>query len=379
MKARIIDSTALASVTPRALRSFALFEGWKQVGEYKSTSQIYIREREGKSSEIVVPVSQSIADYPTIVAQLILAFAEATEKSELMVFRDLTHAERDVIRVRAPSSEEDNSIGVNAGVDIVTEARNMLAASACSAKERRPSFHVGKIMQANEYMSRVRLGQTEPGSFVVTLLAPVPPGMGFGQQTSLWPDLQLEPYDRQVTRLLASGLHATADALAGLNRGRDFSIFEEAVPAGVSANLLDAIASVAELGQGADLSITWARTRPAPLSQDKVFFAKSDAEPLREVARQFRLREPQMGVRLMGSIINLHRGERQEGGRITFAALVDERSRSVSVQLPKPDYEVAVGAHRRRKPILVTGDLVRDGQRWHLRNPTALQVLGSED
>jgi len=38
----------------------------------------------------------------------------------------------------------------------------------------RPSYRAGKVKQAEQHMSRVRLGQTEQGSFVVTLLAPVP-------------------------------------------------------------------------------------------------------------------------------------------------------------------------------------------------------------
>ena len=39
---------------------------------------------------------------------------------------------------------------------------------------------------------------------------------------------------------------------------------------------------------------TWARTRPTPMPRSRVQFTRNDAEPLREVARQFRLREPRI-------------------------------------------------------------------------------------
>ena len=74
--------------------------------------------------------------------------------------------------------------------------------------------------------------------------------------------MQLDPYDRQVTRVLVSGLNATSNALASLNRGSDISAFEAAVNEGISANLCEAIAAIAERSAGADLSVTWARTAP---------------------------------------------------------------------------------------------------------------------
>ena len=93
----------------------------------------------------------------------------------MTIYRDLAHADRDVVRARSPHADDDGSIAVNDGVDLIAQARNMLAAAACSARSPQPSYHIWKIQMVNEYMERVRLGQTETGSFVVTLLAPVPP------------------------------------------------------------------------------------------------------------------------------------------------------------------------------------------------------------
>ena len=223
-------------------------------------------------------------------------------------------------------------------------------------------------------MNRVRLGQTEIGSFVVTLLAPVPPMMQPQAQGTLWPELGEEPYDRQVTRVLVSGLEATSNALAALNRGQDISAFEASVKDGVSANLCEAIAAIAEHSEGADLSVTWARTRRAPIERSRIVFSRKDAEPLREVARQFRLKEPRTDVTLLGTPTRLHRAGRQMWGSITFATFIDDRPRAVSVDLPREDYERVVEAHRRRQPIVISGDLVREGQRWRLINPRSLVV-----
>jgi hypothetical protein len=223
-------------------------------------------------------------------------------------------------------------------------------------------------------MERVRLGQTEIGSFVVTLLAPVPPVVDNNLQTSMWPELASEPYERQVTRVFANGLQSAANAISAFNRGEGIGAFEAVVKDGVSANLCDAVATIAERSNGADLSVTWARTRPAPMQRSEVRFARNDVDLLREVARQFRLREPRDNVTLLGSTTMLQRAGKQVWGRVTFAAFIDDHPRAVTVELPRNEYEMAVDAHKKRQPILITGDLVREGHRWHLRNPRDLLI-----
>jgi hypothetical protein len=374
MKAYIIDAVALRAISPTALRGYATFEGWKNFERYGDTSEVYLRQRGDRSSEIILPVSDKIGDYPSVVAQLISIFAREGNKDELAIYRDLVHADRDVIRARSPHADDDGSIAVNDGVNLITEARNMLAAAACSARTPQSYYHMGKIQLVTEYMQRVRLGQTEAGSYVVTLLAPVPPSFD-SSQNSLWPDLHLDPYDRQVTRFLASGLEAASNALAEMNRGKGISAFEAAIGDGVSANLCDAVAVIAEQSDGAEVSVTWARTRPAPIETSHISFSRKDAEPLREVARQFRLREPRYEVTLLGTPTKLQRARKQTVGRITFAAIIDDRPQSVTLELAPDDYDRAVEAHKKRQPIVVVGDLMREGQRWRLRNARDVAII----
>lgn len=374
MKAIISDPLALRAITPLALRGYAEFEGWRQIEPYGTTSEIYNRRIGDRFVEIILPVTDQIGDYSSVVQQLISIFAREGDRDEIAIYRDLTHADRDVVRAGSPHADDDGSIPINEGVDLIAEARNALASAACSANEPQQAYHLGKIQRVTDYMSRVRLGQTEMGSFVVTLLAPVPPRIQPPAQETLWPELITEPYDRQVTRVLANGLKAVSGALEELNRGKDISAFEAVVKDGVSANLCEAVAAIAENSDGVDLSITWARTRPTPHERSRIVFSRKDAEPLKEVARHFRLREPRNDVTVFGTSTRLHRAGKQTSGSVTFTTLIDDRPRSVTVSLPREDYERAVEAHRRRQPILISGDLVREGQRWHLRNPRNLAI-----
>jgi hypothetical protein len=111
MKTMILDASALASVTPTALRGYATFEGWRPVEAYGETSEIYSRRIGDRSVEIVLPVTEQIGDYASTVSQLIGIFARESNRDELAIFRDLSLADRDVIQaaVNRRVTESENT------------------------------------------------------------------------------------------------------------------------------------------------------------------------------------------------------------------------------------------------------------------------------
>jgi hypothetical protein len=375
MKVRILDKQAVEAITPSALRAYVVGEGWQKAEPFGRYSEVYIRESPERTDEVIIPFTEQIADYAAAVGSAITQIARTEGRDELAVYADLSHADRDVIRVRAAEADDDGSIEIEPGVELVQHARDLLASAACSAYEARRAFYLGKVQQATSYMRRVRLGQTEHGSFVVTLLTPIPPSLSAEKQQTLWPALADEPYERKVTRILVQGLRSAHDAVVAVNRGEGLEAFTGAVTRGVSANLCESVASIIDQSCGADVSVTWARTRPAPLPRSEVAFGRADAEILREAGRQLRLQEPRPDEHILGYVINLHRGEVEVEGQVTIKALVDGRTRSLVAALPGPLYQIAIVAHDRQLPISVFGDLETYGRRWRLVEPRDLQIV----
>jgi hypothetical protein len=376
MKAQILDAEALRAVTPAALAAFARGEGWSKTAPFGLHADVY---HAADRTEIILPRTDQLGDYALVVSRLLEIFARTTERDELAMYRDLIGADRDVVRVRSSGSEDDGSVQIDAGVEIVTQARDMLLAAACAARQPQPFYRAGSNKEAIDYMRRVRLGQTEHGSFIVTLLAPVPPLL---QPVQLplnhgWADLDDEPMERMVTRRLMTALEASRTA-AEMALSGDAEAFENAVASGVSANLCEAVAGLIEQSQGLDISVTWARTRPTPEPHRKVVFSKSDSEILREAARTFRLRQPKENVTLFGTVHKLKRGHDEPDGLITLKAMVDDKPQSVTALLDQATYNIAVQAHKAKKPVIVTGDLKRVGQRWKMENATVRELPADE-
>lgn len=213
----------------------------------------------------------------------------------------------------------------------------------------------------------------------MALIAPVPPDLSIVAQPTLWPELTAEPFERRVTRVLAHALDSAKGALSEFNRGRGQSAFDAAIKYGVSANLCEAVAALSERSEGSDISLMWAKTRPTPEASRRFWFSKDDGAVLKEAARQFRLKEPRDGVTILGIIERCTREIGHSSGRISIAALIDDRAQKVTAHLERGDYERAVQAHGKRKAITITGELRQEGQRWRLHNPRDLTVVAENN
>lgn len=373
MRVDIRDREALIGVSPGALSAYARAFGWIKAERYGDHSDVYAS---AELPEIILPRHQRLADYASVVSQLIEVFAKAADTDQLVLYRDLVTADRDVLRVRAPDSEA-GSVSVSDGVTLMHGARDMLLSAACSLSNPQPLYRTGANKEASEYLKQVRMGQTEHGSFVITLLSPVvPPPMQLG----LVADWQYDddPIERRITRRLVSALAAVREATEVTVAG-DADAFSGAIEHGVSANLCEALVSVMEPFREIDVAVTWARTRPAPQARDVVRFAGSDAPILREAARTFRSREPQPDIILVGFVRMLKRGEAERDGTVTLLTSIDGKNQSVTTVLKQSDYERAVLAHKERASVVVKGDLERVGQRWSLLYPTIVDVIRNYD
>ena len=170
MRVSIQDKEALTAVTPEALSAYAQAEGWIKTEPYGDYSDVYTK---AGGPEIILPRTQRIGDYANVMSHLIEIFARNAEVDELSLYRDLVTADRDVIRVKADVGA-NSDVAVNVGVDLMVGARDMLLAAACSLWDLRPVYRPGdeEYKEASRYMDRIRLGQTEQGSFIITLLTP---------------------------------------------------------------------------------------------------------------------------------------------------------------------------------------------------------------
>lgn len=370
MRATLNDWDALCAISTASVHAYLKSQNWTRSKDFGDRGVVYALN---DNFEVFAPGSHQLADYAESVSRVISVLAKAEDRDELAVYRDLASADRDLIRFRAPDADDDGSIDLDVGVDLVQQCRDALLAAACSASSPKRFFRSGSNSRATDYLKSVRLGQTEQGSFVVTMLSPVPPYLESSGQQLLSPVFAEEPFGRQVTRTLSEATKAVKAAIAEVGRGGNIEAFERVVDKGVSANLCTAIAKFVTDGKGLDFSLSWARTRPAPETRARAEFVLSDATVLAEAAKVLREKEPRQNERLNGFVTRLAREPDALEGRVSVSAFVDGKPAAVSVVLDKALYAVALSAHRDGDELILEGDLERQGQRWILNRPRNLE------
>ena len=380
MKATVRDKGSLTALRPLEVAGYLRATGWREERRLGDKGVLWLfRDAENREFEALLPLERSLRDFPARMAEVLLALEEVEQRSQLEILTDLQTVAADLIRLKVQGSDaSDSTILLEDGVRIVENARDMMMSAACAALQPREVFPARKPTRAVDYMRHLRLGQTEGGSYVVTILSRVPPTLEAG----LSPNHLEEPFERRVLTTLAGALGAIKSAVEGAVSSGGLGMFREAVAKGVSANLCDALAEILggdEPTRDAQLRFSWSKSRPAQDMPPADIRFPADAGPiLSEVARLFRETAPYEDFEVIGPVIRLDRPEGSPVGSVTVLGFVDNQPRRINIQLDQDAYALAIEAHRQEIPLRCEGELVKEGRSFVLRNPRRF-VLASGD
>ncbi|SFM04766.1 hypothetical protein [Methylobacterium pseudosasicola] len=381
MKALIQDAVAINSIKPLNVIGYLRSHGWSKFSEVHGKFSVWDNPA-FPDNEVVVPLRREASDFIIRLGDILKELSAAEGRSQLEVLRDLINSGFDVIRlgVRSPNTDS-GTVRIEDGVRLFEQTREMLLAAACSTVRPRAVFHSRKPQQALEYMNGARLGQTEHGSFILTVLSPVAPQLNPFSETDLFPE---EPFERQVVKTLALGVQTTVTAAeqSALATEDNFRPFQEAVNLGVSANLCEGIVGLFRFGDQASisLSVAWAQNRPMPEAVPSRTVITSDVIPtITEAARIFRARDALEDYQVTGPVVKLERADGQEAGRVTIYALIEGVMRKVNVTLLPTEYAQATRAHEEYKSVKLIGTVVREGRSYRVNNPTGFSFASDED
>lgn len=379
MKARVVDSAALASLNPLSVVGYLRARGWERYSETAGKFSVWVNQ-EFADAEIVVPLKRSASDYVSLFAAVLAELEGAEGRSQLDIIRDLLNSGFDLIRFTARSvSTSAGSIRIDEGIRLFEQAREIVLSAACATVRPRAVFHARKPQQANEYLQNARFGQTEHGSFVMTILSPVAPQLNSVSDTELFPE---EPFERRVVRTVARSVALAVSAAEQAAIQGNFEPFQNAVPGGVSANLCEAIAGLHQISEPTEItvSVAWAQNRPLPNdAPTRVVVTKDVVPAIVEAARIFRSRDTLEDYLVQGPVVKLERSDGAADGKVTIFAPVEDAPRKVVVTLSPAQYDIATQAHREFRPVRVVGKVRREGRSYQLYEPTGFAAAVDED
>lgn len=379
MKADIRDRVALSALRPSEVVTYLRSRGWVQAPDAGNATWASFTLND---FEIALPLTQDFRDFANRISDAIRTLEIVEERDQFQILADLSLANADVVRVRVLDPEaNDGTLPLDRAVDIIDNTYGLMLAAACAAVVPKLYYPARKPAQATDYMRQVRMGQTERGSFVVTVISHVQPEMVPPEEAA---ELGLpEPFEPRVTVKLGEAMdavhHAAGQAIAtGSLRG-----FEEAVERGVSANLCNALGGLSTSIYGSrpvGIDMAWARSRRIPPPTRRQIVVTPDFAPvLKDAADLLKAKAPREEYEMIGFVFRLRSDTPgSHAGEVTVAADVDGEQRSVWLDLRDDDYRLAVQAHHERRLLRAIGVLRKEGRSYRLRYPRDLQIFDVE-
>jgi len=384
MIATVNDPDALRAVSPLDTAAYLRASGWRRSYEVGDKAAVWIRRsEENEEFEILLPLDSELRDYPPRIGEALRTLELLERRSQLDILSDLLLTSADVVRVPMhPGRNAHGTVPIEVGVPFLQQVRAMMLAAACAAMGPRSYFRTRKPEEAEEYLDTVELGPSERGSYVFTVLSPVPPAFA---QLPL-PDMAAgaidDPFPRRVTRTLTLALETLRTAALRAAATDDFEPLQASVEKGVSANLCDAVSEMTQLsgGSGLDVRVTWARTwKPPGDAPSDVRVPGSLLPVIREASRRFKETAPEP-TEITGYVAQLRRDLQQEmlQGPVWLACLIDGKLHKVRVELSTADHQRAVKAYEAGIPVHCYGELVKEGGSFTLRYPYSFSLQPEE-
>ncbi len=373
----------LENISILDFKAYLLANGWT-ISETIPNKALILNHADN-DYEIIVPLDKNLGDYTVRMSESIQILSKFENRYGFDIIKDIQKSGVDIVRIKMLENTEKGTVLLSAISDIFVNAKEMLLSSACSVIEPKRLYGSKRPQNAIDYVNKVRIGQTEYGSFIFTFLSPVAPRLEQTQQ-NLFPDLDIsyvdDPFERQVTQTLSRALGETKKSASFAISEQTNAHFEEAVQYGVSANLCDAITSIiAKVGR-TEISFKWSKNRPVKDTSiyHAISFDQDIAEVISEASRIFKKLEPRYDMPITGWVSALQKENSQdEDGIITINALVDNKPKKLKTKLSDEDYQKVIKSHAGNKFISLEGDLFLEGKKSILKNPRNLKLIDSDE
>lgn len=368
-----ISTLNLKALRPERVRSFLIGGEWIRDSNTSFDEADFFRLPGATGVEVVLPLNSEFGDYPDRLADLVHLVALVEHRPVWSVLNELSAPDGDIFRFRLSSPTSDSGVArLDTGIKIVTNSRKSIYSAACSVYRSQPVYKKEKYKSPDELLKRCMLGQTEVGSFIVTVIIPMPHSV-VGREDPYLPfdaeeDLGNEPYSRQVSTTLIRGLNVLHQGA----RSQETKQITAGVASGVSANLCEAMAELKppDAGSTLDIQVRWSGARRTiPVDYPRTLkFARPDFDVIRRAGRELRSQSEVTQGRIEGWVTDLHsKPSILEGYRGTIMLWRTDTAKGgkVRVRLGEVDYASACDAHRDGRKVQIFGKLSQDQSMKH--------------
>lgn len=338
-------------VTPRALIGYAQGLGWQLMPNNRRAEVAVFHRPDSRLHQIIIPTDPTLDDYGETVLEAASKLAAFEQRPVQEVLEHLLLPPADVLQFREVSPDaETGSLPFEHAVRLINGTRRLLLSAAHSVLVPQPYHPRLSRSEAEEFVNRCRLGQTERGSFALNVACPL-------ELLLTLPGIPEEPFARRVTNQLMDALHVLTQATESTAIGERL---EPTNTPGLSANLCESLLLLRPSGDRASIIVSarWSRAllpasgepgRRVQLNQEAFAVAEALAPRMRA--------QPQPRPARFFGFVDALRGQPsptnlRPSGEVDFTLFDDEQGEILARGvLSTEDYATALAAHAVSEPV----------------------------
>lgn len=363
----MIDYQDITNLDPENIKTYISNRGWVFRDYSNEQQNIGLFEKNGE--QIVLPFDKGFKDYARRVYDLIKTLAELESTKELTILSEVKNISSDIIKFRLfGDALLSGTLPATDAVDFYQASKKLMLASACQTLDPKTYYRKLSKSEADQFISGCSFGQTERGSYVVSIICPLYMGITTNTDNS--------PFTRKVTTNLYLTLKKLVNALT--DRREDEMLLESPF---VSSNFCDALVvmSGAKLSSNIDFKFSWSsELSDNTIGLNKEVTLRADFIPrIQELSKK--LKPDILKNDTFISKVERLQGEPDENGLmhgdVILAFVFDDELVRAKVFLNSSDYKIANKAHMDNSYLSITGQLKRGPRIGVIDGPSDIQLI----
>ncbi|HJA94751.1 MAG TPA: hypothetical protein H9717_16820 [Candidatus Eisenbergiella merdipullorum] len=354
-------------INPLAFSKYLKETGWKLFPTKRTYLKIYQYENKDEFFQVIIPFEKRLSDYKEAMYKAVTTVAEMEKKSVEQVMLYLLNPNTDILKIRLERQDiETGNILFDDAIRMYENAKKLLAATALDILHPK-KYHQGRTDDAvSHFLSSCRFGQTEIGSYVVSVVCPfaeLDEKEGY-KQLSIFSEEEecANSLTRKVTSRVMNNIyqiksHIDEGDLEGLlsKDGEDI----------ISANFYEALTGLnLDLeGTNVEFLAEWSPVvKNKNAVKNKILLSHDYYQPIETAVGKLK-EKTNTSTKILGRINKLESApdvNQRKEGKITVVYLDEnEKKRIATIKLEKNDYDRAIEAHEKGLYVEIEGNLTK--------------------
>ena len=356
----------IGTINPETICKYLIDSGWKNIQTKRQYVKIFQIKQKDKLYQADIPLDKDLGDYNKTMYFAIETISKQSSTNIESLINELLNPSSDIIRVQLKNSSVANgSIYFEDALNMFDSSKKLLQSAAWDINK--PNlFHTGKPDKKTiEFIDNCRFGQTEIGSYIISLICPLDYLYEKKyRQLTLLDDEQAKAnsFTRNVVNKFISSIEIVKETID--DESSDDVLIRKIKDNDISINFLEALKNIGIQNYNSEVNffIKWTPTvkenthDTINVSLNSNYYGKLD-KIIAELKGQIEPEETITG-KVYHCYSNIEKDERKKGTIVIAYIGSKAKTYRATVELPIDDYYAAVKAHTEGNPVKIVGRVI---------------------